>query len=355
MPPPDLVLQTTYAELLERTEASAFADAFPEAGTFTSKTVRGTRYWYFQTGTDEGRVQRYVGKETPELLERIARHRDARHDERERRALVSTLVRSFGMPRPLTEVGDLIAALARAGVFRLRGVLVGTIAYQTYPAMLGTRLPSAALQTGDIDIAQFRNVSVAVADRMPPALEVLRRVDSSFQAVPHVSENNRSVSYRAKGGLRVDFLTPNEGADTDAPQALPALQTDAQPLRFLDFLIHEPVPAALLHGPGVYVHVPSPERYAVHKLIVSSRRHAGSAKSDKDLRQAESLLDVLLKKRPHELAEAWDDAWRRGKNWREALTQPLGRIAPLTQPLGRIAPLTRSGLRELIDQRRSDI
>jgi hypothetical protein len=35
------------------------------------------------------------------------------------------------------------------------------------------------------------------------------------------------------------------------PQALPALQTDAQPLRFLDYLIHEPEPAVLLHNAGI--------------------------------------------------------------------------------------------------------
>ena len=68
-----------------------------------------------------------MGADTPELLERIAHHREARNDERERRALVSTLVRSFNLPRPIPETGDTIAALAKAGVFRLRGILVGTV------------------------------------------------------------------------------------------------------------------------------------------------------------------------------------------------------------------------------------
>ncbi|HEX3215461.1 MAG TPA: GSU2403 family nucleotidyltransferase fold protein, partial [Aestuariivirgaceae bacterium] len=48
------------------------------------------------------------------------------------------------------------------------------------------------------------------------------------------------TSYIAKGGIRVDFLTPNDGPETDEPQSLPALQTDAQPLRSLSFLIREP-------------------------------------------------------------------------------------------------------------------
>src|SRR2546429_299089 len=112
MAAPSLVVQTTYAELLERSAAVAFSDAFQEDGTFTLKTVNGRRYWYFQLGTAAGRVQRYVGPETPELLERIASHKQARDDERERRTLVSTLVRSFGLPPPLPEIGALIGTLA---------------------------------------------------------------------------------------------------------------------------------------------------------------------------------------------------------------------------------------------------
>src|SRR5882762_1578517 len=137
MPAPSLIVQTTYAELLERCAAAAFVESFSEGGTFTPKTIRGRRYWYFQIASAKGRSQRYVGPESPELLERIAHHRQARGDERERRALVSTLVRSFGLPPPTPQIGDIISALARVGIFRLRSVLVGTVAYQGYSAMLG--------------------------------------------------------------------------------------------------------------------------------------------------------------------------------------------------------------------------
>jgi hypothetical protein len=227
MTAPSLVIQTTYAELLERCAATAFADAFPEDGGFISKLINGRRYWYFQATTPLGREQKYVGPETQELLERIAHHKQARDDERERRALVATMVRSFGFPAPIPKVGDIIAELAKAGVFRLRCVLVGTAAYQTYSAVLGIRLPSALLQTTDVDIAQFTSVSITVADRTPPMLQVLQKVESSFKEVPRLSHDQGATSYRAKGGLKVDFLTPNEGPDSDESQTLPALQTEA--------------------------------------------------------------------------------------------------------------------------------
>jgi hypothetical protein len=323
-----LLAQTTYAELVERCANAAFSEAFREDGAFTAKTIKGHRYWYFQTGAGAARTQRYVGPETPELLERIANHREVREDENGRRALVSTLVRSYNLPRPVSEIGDVIAALAKGGVFRLRGVLVGTAAYQTYSAMLGVRLAIATLQTDDIDIAQFKNVSIAVEDMTPPALDILTEVDKSFRAVPQIGSERRPTAYAAARGLRVDFLTPNKGGETDEPQALPALQTAAQPLRFLDFLIHEPEQAVILHGAGILVQVPTPTRYAIHKLIVSRRRREGSAKRDKDLQQAEALLSVLAEKRPHDLDAVWREAWGRGKTWRRLLVEALGKIDP---------------------------
>jgi hypothetical protein len=329
MAPPPLVLQTTYAELLERCSAAAFDASFESGGAFTHKTINGRRYWYFQATVEGERTQHYVGPETPDLLKRIEAHRAARDDERERRTLVSTLVRSFGMPRPLREVGTIVEALANAGVFRLRAVLVGTIAYQTYSMMLGTKLSAALLQTADVDIAQFSNVSVAIGDHTPPMLDVLKKSDGTFRPVPTL-HGEQVTSYAAKGGLRVDFLTPNEGRDTDRPQRLPALQTDAQALRFLDFLIRDPEPAVLLHGAGIYVNVPAPQRYAVHKLIVARRRPEGAAKRDKDMHQAEALFEVLLEKRPHELKSAWAEAYKRGKEWRKLLREGAGQ---LTTPL----------------------
>nr|WP_312002374.1 GSU2403 family nucleotidyltransferase fold protein [Bradyrhizobium hereditatis] len=62
-------------------------------------------------------------------------------------------------------------------------MLVGTVAYQCYSAVLGTRLDAVAMQTGDADFAQFHEISVAVGDSMPPILEVLRRVDPTFREV----------------------------------------------------------------------------------------------------------------------------------------------------------------------------
>jgi hypothetical protein len=45
-------------------------------------------------------------------------------------------------------------------------VLVGTVAYQCYSAVLGTRLDAVAIQTGDAGFAQFHDMSVAIKDSL---------------------------------------------------------------------------------------------------------------------------------------------------------------------------------------------
>jgi hypothetical protein len=312
--------QTTYAELLDLSDLLAIEAAFAEAGTFSAKTVKGRRYWYFQparsTAGTTSPTQRYVGPETAELLQRITRHREAKRDQSAQRAMVRALVHSYGLPAPLPAVAQVVEGLARSGAFRLRAVLAGTVAYQTYAAMLGVRLPSALVQTGDVDVAQFLGVSIAVHDKTESMDEVLRAIDPSFRKLPAL-RRNRSTRYISSQQLRVDFLVPNQGADTDDSLYLPALQTAAEPLRFLDYLIREPVKAVLLRGSGIAVTVPAPERFAVHKLIVSQRRKSAQAKSSKDLQQASALLAILLQRRSQELRSVWNEAIQRGPTWRE--------------------------------------
>ena len=282
----------------------------------------------------------------PELLEKIESHRTVIGDQKERRKIVASLHAIVTLPKPSDQVGAILGTLSKAGVFRLRAVLVGTIAYQTYAAMLGIRLPTGAVHSIDIDIAQFQNISIAVEDAIPPMLDVLRQTEPSFRAIPHSHDARQTTRYQDKSGLRVDFLTPNTGADSDDPQRLDALNTDAERLRFLDFLIFEPVRAVVLHGGGVPVLVPSPQRYAVHKLIVARRRNeANVEKVEKDLWQASSLFDVLTDRRPQDLKDAWQEAWDRGSRWQKYLVQGLSQI-----PHG-----TRENLLKTIDERRNII
>jgi hypothetical protein len=186
-------------------------------------------------------------------------------------------------------------------------------------------------QTKDADLAQFHSVSVALGqeESLPPLLEVVWSVDPTFREVTHRNNPTTVIAFVNQDAFRVEFLTPNRSKEEyqDHAADMPALghHIGAQPLRYLDFLLREPVRAVMLHGAGVPVTVPRPERYAVHKLIVATQRRTDGAyglKRDKDLSQAGELIEALhLKRRWLDLAEVWMEAWERGPAWREALRQ----------------------------------
>lgn len=326
----DFVYQTMLAELGQRSMDAAWTAAFPAEGRFQRVTVKEKVYWYFDIPDGSGgKSRRYVGPaDDPEIARRVESHQQQKDDLIARRRIVNTLTREGGMVAPDTMSGNIVEALAAGGLFRLRGVLIGTVAFQTYAGLLGVRLPSAAVLTGDADIAQDYAISQEVEDTLPPILDLLQAVDLTFRAVPHRSGSTASSAFQNSTGYRVEFLTSNRGSDDfiDQPSKMPALGgASADPLRFLDFLIREPMRTVLLHKSGVPVTVPDPARYAVHKMIVATRRRTdgmSAIKRDKDIRQAEILFEALHEtRRASDFALAYDEAWQRGPAWQEALLQ----------------------------------
>ena len=85
------------------------------------------------------------------------------------------------------------------------------------------------------------------------------------------------------------------------------------------------------------VNVPAPERYAVHKLIVTALRRRdpdGAAKSRKDAVQAGLLLEAMeSEQRLGDVGAAWVEAWQRGPKWRAGLAEGRPRLNPAQQHL----------------------
>ncbi|WP_293868019.1 GSU2403 family nucleotidyltransferase fold protein [uncultured Alsobacter sp.] len=327
-----LQFQTMYAQLVDIAHLGRLQSDFASTGNFVSRTIKGRRYWYFRTPMEGGnRRDRYVGPDSPELEERIRRHGEQKESRRERRTLVTGLQRA-GLKGPDARTGAILEALEAAGIFRMRAVVVGTVAYQAYAGLLGAKLQDRNFMTQDLDVAQFDAISIAVGDAVAtPFLDILRQVDPSADAIAETFEPTKAWRYRL-GTYQVEILTPKRGPDGDALVHLPALKTDARPLRHLDFLIYREIPAVILHGLGIAVNVPAPERYCLHKLIVSQRRQATDAvsyaKSRKDLAQAQELMAALIQQKPHELRDAWDELQDRGPKWRERVAKGLAMIDP---------------------------
>lgn len=104
--------------------------------------------------------------------------------------------------------------------------------------------------------------------------------------------------------MRVDLLVPSKNDDHPVIP-VPELKAHAKGLPYLAYLLgaSQEIPALRPHG-VVMVRTPTPERYAVHKLIVSQLRAETSSKSEKDLRQAATLIEALVERFPGAVAEA---------------------------------------------------
>lgn len=329
----DPMYSTMLAELGQRTFDAAFEADFPLNGNFVSMPSKGKDYWYFDLPQEGGGKKRsYVGpKSDEEISRRIASFGEVKSSLKQNRRLVNSLLREGGLNGPEPFQGSIIEALAQAGLFRLRGVLVGSAAFGCYGGVLGVRLPTAALTTGDADLAQDFAISAEVMDSIPPVLDILKRLDPTFRPVPHTADKARVTAFQNSIGYRVEFLTGNRGSEDyiGKPSPMPALGgASAEPLRFLDFLLVDPIRTVLLHRNGVSVNVPAPERYAIHKLIVATRRQSdGVLKREKDILQAGLLIEAIVPtSRFVEFFEVYIEAYERGTAWQGALRLGFGML-----------------------------
>lgn len=324
--------QVAYQDLLRMHLDEAASDF---VGSIEARQRNGRTYLYdrFRIGTEM--KSRYLGEDSPALRARLARAADLKSGAQERRQQMSRLarvLRAEGMIGTDRETGSLLLAFARAGVFRLGGTLIGTGAYALYQGELGVRFDTDELaRTGDVDFASFARLSLALGDRVEQEPgDILRSM--KFEPVPGVFDRQIWRWRQSGGAAMVEFLTPAFGAEGVRP--LPALGVSAQALNYLNFLIAEPIHALALYRSGVLVQIPRPERYAIHKLIVASRRQGGpdQAKARKDRAQAGFLVRVLAQDRPDDLAEAYAKAQAQGPRWRARIASSLRRM-PATQEI----------------------
>ena len=304
-----------YAELLDRAMVLDAELASDEVrGAFVSKTIKGRKYWYVQERAVNGvRRQRYLGPESPTLVRWMndaGKHRNLALDAAATNRRLVAMLRAGGARTERPIMARVVGALADAGAFRGGAVLVGSVAFGTYGNMLGVKLDESMSRTEDVDVAKELEVDVAVGQDL--AVDVRAALAASgvgeFHEIPELDSRQPSTSFALRRGqLRVDFLTPMVGRPRSQPVALRGMGVAAQPVRFLDYLLRDTQPAVLLSGDGVLVHVPSPARFALHKLVVAQKRVAAfQAKAVKDIRQAQALLAALLADRPGDLSVAWD-------------------------------------------------
>ncbi|GAB4554052.1 MAG: GSU2403 family nucleotidyltransferase fold protein [Geothermobacteraceae bacterium] len=330
-----LTTQTLYAELLELlTVDEAERSIGHLQGTIVRKTVRGHRYIYLQYSVPGGgRKQVFVGRQDPALEKFVSdfeKGRQRRAKDLQARQRLCAQLAAGGWPLPDAASGRVLQHLADAGLFR-HGVLVGTHAWNLIGGMLGVSWGSWH-QTEDIDIAG--HLQLAIGNEAVDLPGTLERLKMGFLPVPALNPEDPATSFKVRGhNLRVDLLCPAHSRQTEGPILIPAFKAAAQPLPYLGYLLKEPQRAALPYGSGVLIMVPSPARFALHKLIIARERAATwHTKIEKDLHQAAQLLEVLQTDRPGDLLLAWDDILQR--NWQKKVMAGLEAMQKLHPHLG---------------------
>lgn len=316
-----------WTDLLRSLKDSALSDL---RGTAKLKKVGAKSYWYDRYRVGAETVDRYIGEDSEALRERLDRRKEiaasAKAAERERARLVRTL-RAEGYLMADVGTGQAMLAMARTGVFRLGGTLVGTQAFRCYEGDLGVRIGfDQAAVTDDIDIASFERLSLVLQDRVEDPLAAVFS-ELKFDPVPSLDRGRVWKWRQTEKNTLIEFLTPSFN-DAEEVRELSALGVSAQSLHYLNYLIAEPIQVPFLYRSGVLIQVPRPERFAVHKLIVADRRRGGpdELKARKDRGQAAFLIEVLSQERPHDLAEAYEAAMESGPAWRARIGASLERM-----------------------------
>jgi len=285
-------VSTLYAELVER--ARSEGQLLPGTpGSLALRERPGSRsYWYRRY---------YPLPKFPQVEDFVCTYGDqAAHDAMSSRIESAAwsqeqvrMLRTLGM-----QVADKDAALVlvdthNRGFFAAGVVLVGTPAYMTWLNEFGVRAVSS--RTHDIDRARRHALKLATPVSF---MEAVQATKLDFSAVPgglSPSALSNPVNRLGREGPRVDILT--SGTRLGQVVHLPELDWHAQSVPYFDYLLTSPRQAAMLAGGHcVPVNAPAPERLAWHKLYSSTRRANDPAKAEKDLRQAATLLAVLVER-----------------------------------------------------------
>lgn len=272
-------------------------------GSLKKRTRRGTEYWVREHIRADGKKDdEHLG--TASSLAAAALE-TAREEIELARALAagSSALRVFGYQRVDRKVAAVLAALFNRGLFEAGLALVGSHAYGALLNDCGAM--GAGYRTHDIDLARGQPLAIALPEGMD-LKAILDESELTFAAVPAMPSRKPSTSFKLRGadGIAVDLLVP--GSTIGEVMPVGELGAHAQTVPLLGFVLADPVDGVVLSPNQVVpAKLPSPERFAVHKLYSSQSRGTQRDKVRKDLGQAAALAAVLEEDMPGRLSDAF--------------------------------------------------
>ena len=270
------------------------SNALRDLGTLRWQSTKGSRYLY----EVHGGVRKSLGRETPALVRRKARHDEERE---ERKALVSGLTkrldemapvnRALGLGRIPKIAAEIIRELDREHLLGSHTIVAGTNALYAYEAATGTVLGGEHVATTDADLLWDTSQSLSLAAtgvRRKGIMGLLRRVDATFKADYGFNATNSH-------GYVVDLLCP----ETDDLQSIKsANDLEAVPMAGAEWLLAGPKLTEIIIGEDGWplrIVVPEPRTFALHKLWVSRRPDRQPIKKPRDAAHARVVAELARK------------------------------------------------------------
>ena len=330
--------QTNFAELFEQVQAAAFHRSVRDLpGSFNKKLIKGREYWYWQVRDLQGvNRQVYLGPDEERVRKLVQSHRDEAPPQAADLAPLAGACTALGCATVIPQHFEVINRMAEYGFFRAGGVLIGTHAFIATGNMLGVRWKSG-WRTNDVDVAHAgRNVSLALAENARADMhDAITSLEMGLLPQQSLVSGPGATYITAKKDIRVDLLT-TAGRKDDAYLYEP-LNVRLQPLKFMEFSLEHTTQTALISGErAVLVNVPSPMRYALHKLVImGEREEAFRTKIQKDAGQVAALVEYGLLRSSSALEAAAKDLMSRGPGWRKRAAEGLKYAADYHPQIGK--------------------
>jgi len=172
---------------------------------------------------------------------------------------------------------EVLHRLDKAGILK-DIVLVGSWCTLFYKDFFGSKKYMTSLTTRDMDLLI----------PLPRAIKVKTDVAELLKDLGFIVGFSGSQGYirLEHPQLIVEFLVPERGRGSDKPYSLPQLGLNAQALRFLEYLSVDTITSKV---GSVKLKLPHPANFALHKLLVMTRR----PKADKRAKDKESAIRIL--------------------------------------------------------------
>ena len=191
-------------------------------------------------------------------------------------------------------------------------VLIGSWSIYFYKKYFNSKSYSTFIRTRDIDFL------IPLPVKFKKNLDVFKLVeDLGFLEVFQGPKGYMKIEHP---DLTIEFLVPEKGRGSDKPYTVPQLKINAQPLRYLNFLIEHTI---VIPFNDLQIRLPHPAAYALHKFIIFKRR-IKKDKQDRDIEGALRVFRELIKKGEHNTIKHIFNNMH--KRWQQTVIQNLKSI-----------------------------